>query len=242
MARRDARKIRARIQDRQHRLCQGTTPRARHPRQSLDVVSSPDRIGRLDQVRGAVADACATSFRFAPAIPESSTSLSSTKRTMSPRLVRRTMRWKVSARRLIRKIAPHFQHRLFLTATPHNGYTESFTSLLELARRPAVLAQHSAGRQATLAGHDQEAENRSRRQGRQAALSQAQLLQALSVPFTADERAIHKLLDAYCKSREKTCRERGRDGHQVRQQPSEEAALLVAGGIRVDAGKAFHAR
>src|SRR3546814_17084333 len=24
------------------------------------------------------------------------------------------------------------QHRLFLTATPHNGYTESFTSLLEL--------------------------------------------------------------------------------------------------------------
>jgi SNF2-related domain len=32
----------------------------------------------------------------------------------------------------IRKIAPHFQHRLFLTATPHNGYTESFTSLLEL--------------------------------------------------------------------------------------------------------------
>lgn len=34
--------------------------------------------------------------------------------------------------RLIRKIAPHFQHRLFLTATPHNGYTESFTSLLEL--------------------------------------------------------------------------------------------------------------
>lgn len=32
----------------------------------------------------------------------------------------------------LRKIAPHFEHRLFLSATPHNGYTESFTALLEL--------------------------------------------------------------------------------------------------------------
>jgi superfamily II DNA or RNA helicase len=34
--------------------------------------------------------------------------------------------------RLIRTVAPHFSHRLFLSATPHNGYQESFTSLLEL--------------------------------------------------------------------------------------------------------------
>jgi superfamily II DNA or RNA helicase len=33
---------------------------------------------------------------------------------------------------LIRTISPHFEHRLFLSATPHNGYTESFTALLEL--------------------------------------------------------------------------------------------------------------
>ena len=32
----------------------------------------------------------------------------------------------------IREIAPHFEHKLFLTATPHNGYPESFTALLEL--------------------------------------------------------------------------------------------------------------
>ena len=32
----------------------------------------------------------------------------------------------------IRTIAPHFEHKLFLTATPHNGYKESFTALLEL--------------------------------------------------------------------------------------------------------------
>jgi superfamily II DNA or RNA helicase len=34
--------------------------------------------------------------------------------------------------RAIRHIAPHFEHRLFLTATPHNGFQESFVSLLEL--------------------------------------------------------------------------------------------------------------
>jgi superfamily II DNA or RNA helicase len=32
----------------------------------------------------------------------------------------------------IRVLAPHFEHKLFLTATPHNGYPESFSALLEL--------------------------------------------------------------------------------------------------------------
>ncbi|HUY46013.1 MAG TPA: DISARM system SNF2-like helicase DrmD, partial [Streptosporangiaceae bacterium] len=32
----------------------------------------------------------------------------------------------------IRTLAPHCEHRLFLSATPHNGYLESFTALLEL--------------------------------------------------------------------------------------------------------------
>jgi superfamily II DNA or RNA helicase len=33
---------------------------------------------------------------------------------------------------LLRELAPPFEHRLFLTATPHNGFLESFTALLEL--------------------------------------------------------------------------------------------------------------
>lgn len=32
----------------------------------------------------------------------------------------------------VRLLAPHFEHKMFLTATPHNGYPESFTALLEL--------------------------------------------------------------------------------------------------------------
>jgi ERCC4-related helicase len=32
----------------------------------------------------------------------------------------------------LRRLAPHFEHKLFLTATPHNGYRESFSALLAL--------------------------------------------------------------------------------------------------------------
>lgn len=34
--------------------------------------------------------------------------------------------------RAVRELARHSENRLFLTATPHNGYTESFTALLEM--------------------------------------------------------------------------------------------------------------
>jgi hypothetical protein len=34
--------------------------------------------------------------------------------------------------RAIHLLTPHFEHRLFLSATPHNGYQESFTALLEM--------------------------------------------------------------------------------------------------------------
>src|SRR5579875_592989 len=34
--------------------------------------------------------------------------------------------------RTLRLLAPHFEHKLFLSATPHNGFEESFSALLEL--------------------------------------------------------------------------------------------------------------
>lgn len=111
----------------------------------------------------------------------------------------------------IRKIAPHFQHRLFLTATPHNGYTESFTSLLELLDDQRFsrnilpdekqLSQVMIRRLKTdLVDNDGKS------------LYPKRNLQALSVPFSADERAIHKILDTYCKSRETNCQNTGATG------------------------------
>ncbi len=34
--------------------------------------------------------------------------------------------------RMLRLVAPQFEHRIFLSATPHNGHTRSFTGLLEI--------------------------------------------------------------------------------------------------------------
>lgn len=103
--------------------------------------------------------------------------------------------------RFIRSISPHFQHRLFLTATPHNGYTESFTSLLELlddqrfARN--VLPDEKLLNQVMV-----------RRLKSDLVDSEGKLLyaqrklEALSVAYSAQERSIHDQLNEYCKSRE----------------------------------------
>ena len=39
--------------------------------------------------------------------------------------------------RMLRLLAPQFEHRLFLSATPHNGHTRCFTGLLEILDRSA---------------------------------------------------------------------------------------------------------
>ena len=111
--------------------------------------------------------------------------------------------------RFIRAISPHFQHRLFLTATPHNGYTESFTSLLELlddqrfARNilpdEKQLAQVMIRRlKSDLVDPDGNL------------LYPKRVLQSLAVSYTPEERTIHEKLNAYCQSRE---RDAGKSGN-----------------------------
>jgi superfamily II DNA or RNA helicase len=112
---------------------------------------------------------------------------------------------------LVRKIAPHFQHRLFLTATPHNGYTESFTSLLELLDDQRfsrnILPDDKQLSQVMIRRLKTDLVDKDGKP-----LYPKRNLQALEVPFTADERAIHKVLDSYCKSREHTCQNTGATG------------------------------
>ncbi|MBN8924967.1 MAG: helicase [Rhodanobacter sp. 68-29] len=104
--------------------------------------------------------------------------------------------------RFIRAIGPHFQHRLFLTATPHNGYTESFTSLLELlddqrfARN--ILPDEKRLSQVMIRRLKSDLVDASGNP-----LYARRTLQALEVPYTVDEREIHRKLDDYCASREK---------------------------------------
>lgn len=102
--------------------------------------------------------------------------------------------------RFIRLISPHFQHRLFLTATPHNGYTESFTSLLELlddqrfARN--ILPDDKQLSQVMIRRLKSDLVDADGKP-----LYAPRKLQVLEVLYSAQERAIHKKLNDYCASR-----------------------------------------
>lgn len=107
----------------------------------------------------------------------------------------------------IRAIAPHFEHRIFMSATPHNGYRESWTALLELldsqrfARGvdpdPQQLQQVMVRRLKSdlppLAdGTPRFPERR---------------IEAITVDYPDGERAIHKLLQDYSGSRRRTAKD-----------------------------------
>ncbi len=118
--------------------------------------------------------------------------------------------------RLVRVLAPHFQHKLFLTATPHDGYTESFTALLEL------LDDQRFSRN-VLPPEDQLARVMVRRlksdlvDAKGKKLYPVRRLEALNVEYTADEREARRLLDEYIASRENGDERDGIASHFVHQ-------------------------
>ena len=103
--------------------------------------------------------------------------------------------------RLVRLAAPHFQHKLFLTATPHDGYTESFTALLELlddqrfARNVLPSDPQLARVMVRRLKSDLVDANGER-------IYPERRLEALPVEYGEDERDARRQLEAYIKSRE----------------------------------------
>ena len=102
--------------------------------------------------------------------------------------------------RLIRRLTPHFEHRLFLSATPHNGYPESFSALLELLDDqrfsrtvepdPRQLQRIMVRRlKSDLVDAD----------GRRIYAERG--LRALDVDYSEEEREVHRLLSEYTRSR-----------------------------------------
>ena len=101
----------------------------------------------------------------------------------------------------IRTLAPNFEHKLFLTATPHNGYVGSFTSLLTLLddqrfartniidrRQLEVVLVHRL--KSEILNWDGTKRFPERR------------LEALEVSYTAAERTAHQNLQRYSKLRQ----------------------------------------
>ncbi|CQR60218.1 DISARM system SNF2-like helicase DrmD [Streptomyces leeuwenhoekii] len=117
--------------------------------------------------------------------------------------------------KLIRRLVPHFEHRLFLSATPHNGYPESYTALLELldpqrfirgpqgpdkeALKDAVVRRLKS----TVTNADGTPRFRTRK------------TLELPVEYTPQEREIHGLLGEFAELRRKKLTPKARGGRRA---------------------------
>ncbi len=104
----------------------------------------------------------------------------------------------------IRTVAPHFEHRLFLSATPHNGYRESWTALLELL---------DSQRFARGVEPDQSQLQRVMIRRLKSELPPlpagtprfpTRVIEAIPVHYTHEEQQAHQLLQEYSESRRRT--------------------------------------
>jgi superfamily II DNA or RNA helicase len=113
----------------------------------------------------------------------------------------------------IRKLAPHFEHHLFLSATPHNGYIESFTGLLALLD-PQRFARGVRPSQETVA---QVMVRRLKSELRETLEPlpdgrprfPVRVLVPLEVEYSDEERQAHADLTAYSESRHRQAGEAG---------------------------------
>lgn len=103
----------------------------------------------------------------------------------------------------LRELAPHFEHKLFLTATPHNGYRESFSALLELLDNQ----RFSRGTEPDRKQLDAVMVRRLKSDPNFAfdhlgiRRFPPRILEPIEVPYTEEERAIHAALKRYTKLR-----------------------------------------
>jgi superfamily II DNA or RNA helicase len=118
--------------------------------------------------------------------------------------------------RLVRLLALHFQHKLFLTATPHDGYTESFTALLELLddQRFSRNILPSEGQLARVMVRRLKSDLVDAKGKR---LYPVRRLEVLNVEYTDEEREARQLLEQYIASREKQDDREGAASHFVHQ-------------------------
>lgn len=110
--------------------------------------------------------------------------------------------------RAVRALAPHFEHRLFLTATPHNGFQVSFTSLLELLDDQRFARGIPPDR-------DQLARVMVRRMKddildwKGQPMFPRRMIVPIEVQYTEDERRTHRLLTEYSRLRLQVARDEG---------------------------------
>ena len=143
VARRNARQVWSRIHHRQHRALGTSTPHSRPACQPIPAVSPHHREHGVAAPSASATDAArrvsAKLVILSPPNAMRSTSSSWTKLTTSRHRVRRplevggAMPWTLSAPRQCAALAEQAASTdSFLSATPHNGHSESFTALMEM--------------------------------------------------------------------------------------------------------------
>lgn len=116
--------------------------------------------------------------------------------------------------KLLRRLVPHFEHRLFLSATPHNGYPESYTALLELIDDQRFARGVDPDKEAlgdtvvrrlksTVTNADGTPRFRTRR------------TLELPVEYTPQEREIHQLLGSFAEQRRQKLTPKARGGRRA---------------------------
>ncbi|HEY0150554.1 MAG TPA: DISARM system SNF2-like helicase DrmD [Longimicrobium sp.] len=138
----------------------------------------------------------------------------------------------------VRELAPHFEHRVFLSATPHNGYSESFTALLELldpqrfARgvepSPEALSYAVVRRLKSELREAYQAEPAGDPCDPATELGEVRFpfrcVQELEVEYPDDERRAHSLLRRYAELRRKQA---GAAGHRAGEAAADFVTLLL---------------
>jgi superfamily II DNA or RNA helicase len=104
----------------------------------------------------------------------------------------------------IRSLTPHFEHKLFLSATPHNGYRESFAALLELLDNQRFARAVTPDRAQLEAVMVRRMKSELKLNWDGARRFPERIVKHIEVPYTDDERQAHRDLQAYSELRLKS--------------------------------------
>lgn len=109
----------------------------------------------------------------------------------------------------VRTLVPYFEHKLFLSATPHNGYTESFSALLELLdnQRFARAVRPNRTQLEAVMVRRMKSELELRWDGSRRFAKR--YVKHLEVPYTDAERRGHQALQEYARLRAKSAATEG---------------------------------
>lgn len=135
---------------------------------------------------------------------------------------------------IVRRLAPHFMHKLFLSATPHNGYPNSFAALLELLddqRFSRVIHPSERALQQVMVRRLKS--DIKREDG--TPVFKERILERLEVGYTEEERKMARILSEFTKELVKSARdEDASDANKTvkwKEQSAEKIAAFFIGKI-----------